>query len=185
MEERTERESDRRNGRLVGATENSKERAEWRRLQRKNLKILSLPKRRVWPQCNRKSRWQVRQSRLFQKEKEQSNRPIRLSRSPDRKGGESQDEREPHLGERGRSEREHEEERVHFTAKKGRFQVGKGGQARRASLGEVEGSISGKVNEKSLQDNQKSLALTPSLTKSEMGDEETSHKEVRRRRARS
>ena len=42
------------------------------------------------------SSWQVRQSRVFQKEKEQS----RLSGVPDRKLGESQGEREPHLGER-------------------------------------------------------------------------------------
>ena len=38
MEERTERESEsKRSGRLVGAAETSKEHAEWRRLQRKNL----------------------------------------------------------------------------------------------------------------------------------------------------
>ena len=42
-----------------------------------------------------------------------------------------------------RSEQEHEEERVDFTVKEGKFQGGKGGQARRASLGEVEGSMSG------------------------------------------
>ena len=46
------------------------------------------------PKCS----WQVRQSRLCQKEKEQS----RLSRVPDRKMGESQDERELHLGEKER-----------------------------------------------------------------------------------
>ena len=40
--------------------------------------------------------WKVRQTRLCQKEKEQS----RLSRAPDSEGGESQGEREPHLGER-------------------------------------------------------------------------------------
>ena len=44
------------------------------------------------------SSWQVRQSRPCQKEKEQS----RLSRVPDRKMGESQDEREPHLSEKER-----------------------------------------------------------------------------------
>ena len=43
----------------------------------------------------------------------------------------------------GVSEWEHEEERVGSTVKEGRFQGGKGGQARRASLGEVEGSMSG------------------------------------------
>ena len=45
-------------------------------------------KRKEWPQCHR-------ESRPCQKEKEQS----RLSRGPDHEGGESQDGREPHLGE--------------------------------------------------------------------------------------
>ena len=44
--------------------------------------------------------------------------------------------------ERGGSEREHGEEKVDSTMKEGRFQGGQGGQARRASLGEVEGSVS-------------------------------------------
>ena len=44
--------------------------------------------------------------------------------------------------ERGGSEREHGEERVDSTVKEGRFQGGKRGQARRASLEEVEGSMS-------------------------------------------
>ena len=43
---------EKRNGRLFGAAETSKERAEWRRLQRKNLSILGLPKRKEWPQCH-------------------------------------------------------------------------------------------------------------------------------------
>ena len=46
MEERTERESDRRSGRLVGGAETSKELAEWRRLQRKNLSMLGLLKKK-------------------------------------------------------------------------------------------------------------------------------------------
>ena len=75
----------------------------------------------------------------FPKKKEQS----RLSRLPDCKVGESQGEREPHLGERWRSEREHGEERVDFTVKEGRFQGEKSGQARRASLEKKEGSMSG------------------------------------------
>ena len=140
---RTERESDRRRKeekcKLVGAAENSKELAEWHSLQRKNLNTLGMLKRKEWPQCHRESSWQVRQSRPFRKEKEQS----RLSRAPDRKGGESQGERVSHLGERGKSEREHGEERVDSTVKEGRFQGGEGGQARRASLKEVEGSMSG------------------------------------------
>ena len=40
---------EKRNGRLVGDAETSKERAEWRRLQRKNLNIVGLPKRKEWP----------------------------------------------------------------------------------------------------------------------------------------
>ena len=44
---------------------------------------------------------------------------------------------------RGGSEQKHGEERVDSTVKEGRFQGGKGRQARRASLKEVEGSMSG------------------------------------------
>ena len=87
---------EKKNGRLVGPAETSKERAEWRRLQRKNLSILGLPKRKEWSQCHRESSWQERQSRPCQKEKEQS----RLTRVPDHEGAESQGGREPHLGER-------------------------------------------------------------------------------------
>ena len=76
-EDKTERESDRRKGRFVGAAKTSKEPAEW-------------------SQCHRESSWQVRQSRPCQKEKEQS----RLSKLPGREMGESQGEREPHLGKR-------------------------------------------------------------------------------------
>ena len=43
---------------------------------------------------------------------------------------------------RGGSGREHREERVDSTVKEGRFQGGKGGQAKRASLAVVEGSMS-------------------------------------------
>ena len=87
---------EKRNGRLVGATETSKERAEWHRFQRKNLNTLGLLKRKEWPQCLRESSWQVRRSRPCQKKKEQS----RLSRVPGHEGGENQGGREPHLGER-------------------------------------------------------------------------------------
>ena len=57
--------------------------------------------------------------------------------------GESQGGRELHLSERGGSERDHGVGRVDSTVKEGRFQGGQGGQARRASLDEVEGSMSG------------------------------------------
>ena len=44
------------------------------------------------------------------------------------------------MGEReGESEREHEEEKVDSTVKEGRFQAGKGGQARRASVVVIKG----------------------------------------------
>ena len=62
----------------------------------KNLSILGLPKRKEWPQRHRESSWQERRSRPCQKENEQS----RLSRAPVHEWGESQGEREPHLGER-------------------------------------------------------------------------------------
>ena len=47
------------------------------------------------------------------------------------------------LAREGRSEREHGEGRVDYTMKEGRFQGGQGGQATRASLEQVEGSMSG------------------------------------------
>ena len=133
-------EEEKKNGRLYDVAETSKERAEWRRLQRKNWNKLNLLKRKEWPQCHRESSWQERRSRPCQKEKEQS----RLSRVPDHEGGESQGGREPHLGEsEGESEREHGEERVYSTVNEGRFLGGKGGQARRVSLRELEGSMNG------------------------------------------
>ena len=60
--------------------------------------------------------------------KEQS----RLSRVPDHEGGDS----------RWAREGDQSEERVDSTVNEGRFQGGEGGQARRASLGEV-GGMSG------------------------------------------
>ena len=47
---------EKRNGRLVGAAEISKELAEWRRLQHKNLSILGLPKRKEWPRAIERER---------------------------------------------------------------------------------------------------------------------------------
>ena len=57
--------------------------------------------------------------------------------------GESQGEREPYLGERGGSEREHGKKRVDSTVKESRFQGNEGGPPETASLGEVEESMSG------------------------------------------
>ena len=68
---------------------------------------------------------------------------------------------------------------VDSTVKEGRFQGGQGGQAKKASLGKVEGSMSGWVDAKALQDYLLSLGFTPSLANPEM------RKEVGRRRTRS
>ena len=75
------------------------------------------------------------------RKKEQS----RLFKAPDRKRGERQSEREPHIGERERwgLEWEHGEERMDSAVKESRFQEYEEEKARRSSLGEVEGSISG------------------------------------------
>ena len=89
-------EEEMRSGRLVGAAEMSRERAEWHRLQRKNMNILGLLKKKEWPQCHRESSWQVRQSRFCQ-EKELSCH----SKLLDHEGGESHGEQEPQLGGRG------------------------------------------------------------------------------------
>ena len=53
---------------------------------------------------------------------------------------------------RGISEREHSEKRVDSTVKKGRFREGEKRKVMKASLGEVEGSMSGWVDAKALQD---------------------------------
>ena len=68
---------------------------------------------------------------------------------------------------------------MNSTVKQGRFQGGEEDQAKRAFLGEVEGSMSGSVDAKAFQDDLQSLEFTPSLTKPEMG------KKVGRRRAHS
>ena len=60
---------EKKNGRLVGAAETSKERAGWRRLQRKNLNILGLLNRKEWPQCPRESSWHERLSCPCQKKR--------------------------------------------------------------------------------------------------------------------
>ena len=52
-------------------------------------------KKRVAVVLQRESSWQIRKIRLCQTEKKQS----RLSKAPNREMGESQSEREPHLGE--------------------------------------------------------------------------------------
>ena len=104
MEERTERESDRRrreHGRLVGAAKTSKEIAEWRRLQRKNFP----ENERVASVAYREQLASTSEPPFLKgMEKEQSH----LSKVPDRKVGESQGKREPHLGERERERDQNE-----------------------------------------------------------------------------
>ena len=109
-----------RSGRLVSADETSKEHAEWRRLQRKNLN--KLLKRKEWSQCHRERSWQVRQSRLCQKEMEQSRQSI----VPDHEWGrDSRWTRAAPWREREGLEREHKEVRMDSTVNKHRFQGGK------------------------------------------------------------
>ena len=121
---RTKRESDRRRDekwQTFWCSEASKELAEWRRLQKRNLSILGRVKKKLWSQCHRASSWQVCQSRLCQREKEQS----RQYRAPDREGERVKVSESRTLArERGRSEREHGEDRMDSTVKKGGFQGG-------------------------------------------------------------
>ena len=77
------------------------------------------------------------------------------------------------------SEWKHGEKRVDSTVKVGRFQGRERGQARRASIGEVEESMSAQVDAKAFQEDLQSLGFTPSMAKPEMG------KQVGRRRAHS
>ena len=65
------------------------------------------------------------------------------------------------------------------TVKESRFQGSEEGQARRVSLGEVEGSTGGCVDAKALQEDLQSLGFTSILAKPEIG------KEVGKQRARS
>ena len=83
-------------------------------------------------QCHKESSWQVRQSYLYQKEKEQS----RQSKVPDCKGERVKGSKS-HTLVRERDIRagayRGKKERVNFTMKEGRFQAGEGGQARKAT----------------------------------------------------
>ena len=81
-------EVEKKNGRLVGAAETSRELAEWHRLQYRSLNKLSLLKRNGWSQCHKVNTWQGCQSCFCQKEKEQRHQ----SRSPDCEMGESKGE---------------------------------------------------------------------------------------------
>ena len=89
-------EEEKRNGRIDGAAETSKERAERRRLQQRNLNILGLLKKRKSGLSATERAAGKYAGAALAKKKEQS----RLSRAPDHEGVESQGGREPHLGER-------------------------------------------------------------------------------------
>ena len=131
---RTERESDRRRREEKWRTcwccrdQQRACRMEACRPQRKNLSKLGLPKKKRFASVqHRESSWQVRRSRLCQKEKEQSHQ----SRLPDHKGERVKvSERCTVAREREGSEREHGVERVDSTVKEGGFQGGQGGQAK-------------------------------------------------------
>ena len=112
MEERTERESDRRRREEKWQTCwccRDQQRA--RRISQasaEKLEHTGLPKRKEWPQCHIESSWQERRSSPCQKEEEQS----RQSKAPDHEGGESQGGREPHLGKKEGDQSEEQTVRV-------------------------------------------------------------------------
>ena len=127
---RTERESERRRRRQADLLVRS-------RPARKNLNILGLPKRKEWPQCHKTSSWQIRRSRLCQKNKDRAVCPKhQVVRWDKVKVSESRTlarERRIKAGVwRGKGGLHSEGRQV---------QGGEGEQAKRASLGEVEGSM--------------------------------------------
>ena len=131
---------EKKNGRLVGAAETSKERAEWRRLQRKNLNIA------YWACRKGKSGLSATERAVGKNAgaalaKRKRNRAVcpeyQIMREEKVKVGESRTlarERKIRAG-AWRGE-------VDSTVNEGRFQA-MGGQARRASLEQVEGSMCG------------------------------------------
>ena len=110
---RTERESEKKSSRPVGAAKTSEELAEWCRLQQKN--TLSLLKKR-WPQYHKVSTRQGCLSFLYQKKKEHG------LQSKSRDGRESRWAK-LHLGKKaGGLEQQHGEGNVSSTAKESRCQ---------------------------------------------------------------
>ena len=118
-----------RSGRIVGAAETSKERAEWRRLQQKNVSILGLLKRKEWNRCHRESNWQVRRSRPCHKEKEQS----RQSRAPDCEHEISRGSKRKHERVSGRKALQEDLQSLGFTPSLAKPEIGKEIRKRRAS----------------------------------------------------
>ena len=126
---------EKRSGRLVGAAETSKERAEWRGLQGKNLR-----KGKSGLSTTETEFGKYAGAALAKRKRNRAVSPEYQIMRGERK---SRWARAAPWRERGGSEREHEEERLDSTVKEGRFQGVKGGKARRASLGAVEESLSG------------------------------------------
>ena len=79
---------------IFGGAKTSREFAEWRRLDLKNLNKLHLPKRKGWSKRHKVSRWQGPPSHLCQKKKEQNHQ----SRSPNHEMEKSQCEQKVCLG---------------------------------------------------------------------------------------
>ena len=91
--------------------------------------------------AKRKRNRKKRQFKAQEHNRQERNRAV-SSKHHIVKGKESRWARAAPCRKRGRSEREHGEERVDSTVKEGRFQGEKEEQARRASLEQVEGSMS-------------------------------------------
>ena len=128
---------EKRNGRLYGVAETSKEREEWRRLQRNNLSILGLLKSGL--SITERAVGKNAGAALAKRKRNRAVCPeYQIMREERVKMGESRT-----LAREGGSEQEHGVERVDSTVNEGRFQGGKEKHARRASLEQVEGSMSG------------------------------------------
>ena len=128
---------EKRNGRLVGIADTSKERAEWRRLQRNNLNILSLPKSGL--SITERAVGKNGRAALAKKKRNKAvSTEYQIVREERVKVDESRT-----LAREGGSEQEHGVERVDSTVNEGRFQRGKEKHARRASLEQVEESMNG------------------------------------------
>ena len=122
-------------------------------------------KEKVSLQCHRESSWQVRQSRLCQKEQS------RQSRVPDREGGESQGEQELHLGKKEGGIRARAWSGKGGLHSEGRRIPRRKGRASKKSLPRTSRRRHERVSGQALQDALQSLGFTPSLAKPEIGKE--------------
>ena len=166
---------EKRNGRLLGAAKTSKELAESSRLQRHNLNKLGLRKKERVASYQKASSWQERKSSLCQIEKEQNH----LSRSSDREVGERVNVSKSNTLAREKGIRAGAWEGKGGLHSKGKRVPGRREGTRKRTSLEVLESMSGRVDAKDLQEDQKSLGFTSSLAKPKM------EKEIGRQRARS